>query len=503
MQPIADLDVLPEDAPAPVSSAPDARGADQPRTLAPRAGTNGRSVFIETYGCQMNVADSELVASILGGEGYALAETEAEADVVLINTCAIREKAEDRVRGRLTHIRARKEKSRPDLQIGVLGCMAERLRSKLLEQERLVDLVVGPDAYRDLPRLLAESRDTGQAAVNVQLSREETYADLAPVRYDTNGVSAFVSIMRGCDNMCAFCVVPFTRGRERSRPVTSILSEVGQLVDAGYKEVTVLGQNVNSYRVEQDGTAVDFAELLYRISLLSPELRIRYSTSHPKDCSDDLLHVHRERPTVCDFIHLPVQHGNSDVLKRMRRTYTREHYLDLIERARAIVPGIAFSTDLIAGFCGETDAEHADTLSLMRAVRYDHAFMFAYSERPDTYAARKYTDDVPEPVKKARLSEIIALQTEHALASNRQRVGTEQVVLVEGTSKRSDDQLRGRTDTNHMVVFDRPAGLKKGDYAVVRVDDCTSATLLGSFVRPTTLEDAAPLADAARQSVAA
>ncbi|WP_420455330.1 tRNA (N6-isopentenyl adenosine(37)-C2)-methylthiotransferase MiaB [Rubrivirga sp.] len=487
MQPLADLDVL--DAPAPVSSAPDARGADAPRVTAARAGTNGRSVYIETYGCQMNVADSELVASILGADGYALAEREEDADVVLINTCAIREKAEDRVRGRLTHIRARKEKSQPGLQIGVLGCMAERLRSKLLEQERLVDLVVGPDAYRDLPRLLAESRDTGQAAVNVQLSREETYADLAPVRYDSNGVSAFVSIMRGCDNMCAFCVVPFTRGRERSRPVTSILSEVGQLVDAGYKEVTVLGQNVNSYRVDADGHAVDFAELLYRISLLSPELRIRYSTSHPKDCSDALLHVHAERPTVCDFIHLPVQHGNSDVLKRMRRTYTREHYLGLIERARAIVPGLAFSTDLIAGFCGETDAEHADTLSLMEAVRYDHAFTFAYSERPDTFAARKYADDVPEAVKKARLQEIIALQAEHSLASHRARVGTAQVVLVEGPSKRSDAQLRGRTDTNHMVVFDRPAGLAKGDYAVVRVDDCSSATLLGTFVRPTTLAE--------------
>lgn len=502
MQPIADLDVL--DPPAPVSSAPDVRGADRPRAVAARAGTNGRSVYIETYGCQMNVADSELVASILGGEGYALAETEAEADVVLINTCAIREKAEDRVRGRLTHIRARKERRRSagrDLQIGVLGCMAERLRAKLLEQEQLVDLVVGPDAYRDLPRLLAESRDTGQAAVNVQLSREETYADLAPVRYDTNGVSAFVSIMRGCDNMCAFCVVPFTRGRERSRPVTSILAEVGQLVDAGYKEVTVLGQNVNSYRVDHDGHAVDFAELLYRISLLSPELRIRYSTSHPKDCSDALLHVHRERPTVCNFVHLPVQHGNSDVLKRMRRTYTREHYLDLVERARAVVPGIAFSTDIIAGFCGETDAEHRDTLSLMEAVRYDHAFTFAYSERPDTYAARKYEDDVPEDVKKARLSQIIALQNAHSLESARQRIGTEQVVLVEGTSKRSDEQLRGRTDTNHMVVFDRPAELGTGDYAVVRVDSCTSATLLGTFVRPTTLAEhaAAPLADGVRQ----
>ena len=485
MQLIADLDIL-----DPVSSTPDARGADTPRAVASQAGSNGRSVYIETYGCQMNVADSELVASILSGEGYALAEREAEADVVLINTCAIREKAEDRVRGRLTHVRARKERERErgrDVQIGVLGCMAERLRSKLLEQERLVDLVVGPDAYRDLPRLLAESRETGQAAVNVQLSREETYADLAPVRLDANGVTAFVSIMRGCDNMCAFCVVPFTRGRERSRPVTSILSEVGGLVDAGYKEVTVLGQNVNSYRVEHDGHAVDFAELLYRISRLSPELRIRYSTSHPKDCSDALLHVHREVASVCDFIHLPVQHGNTDVLRRMRRTYTREHYLDLVERARTLVPGLALSTDLIAGFCGETDAEHADTLSLMRAVRYDHAFTFAYSERPDTYAARKYADDVPEETKKARLAQIVELQREHSLASHRQRVGREETVLVEGTSKRSDDQLRGRTDTSHVVVFDRPAGLGPGDYAVVRVDDCTSATLLGTFARRTTL----------------
>jgi tRNA-2-methylthio-N6-dimethylallyladenosine synthase len=505
MQPIADLDVLQEDALAPVSSAPDVRGADRPRAVAPRPGSNGRSVYIETYGCQMNVADSELVASILGAEGYALAEAEGEADVVLINTCAIREKAEDRVRGRLTHVRARKERERErgrDVQIGVLGCMAERLRAKLLEQERLVDLVVGPDAYRDLPRLLAESRETGQAAVNVQLSREETYADVAPVRYDSNGVSAFVSIMRGCDNMCAFCVVPFTRGRERSRPVTSILSEVGQLVDAGYKEVTVLGQNVNSYRVEHGGSAVDFAELLYRISLVSPELRIRYSTSHPKDCSDALLHVHRERPTVCDFIHLPVQHGNTEVLKRMRRTYTRDEYLALVDRARSIVPGVAFSTDIIAGFCGETDAEHADTLSLMRAVRYDHAFTFAYSERPDTYAARKYADDVPDAVKKARLTEIVDLQREHALASHTQRVGRDEVVLVEGTSKRSEEQLRGRTDTNHMVVFDRAAGLGPGDYAVVRVEDCTSATLLGRFVRRTTLADA-PLAGARRQSAAA
>ena len=497
MQPIADLDVL-----DPVSSAPDVRGADQPHIMRDAVGraraadgaASGRSVWIETYGCQMNVADSELVASILGDQGYALALDETEADVVLLNTCAIRDKAEDRIRKRLTHLRARKERRQPGLQIGVLGCMAERLRAKLLDQEKLVDLVVGPDAYRDLPRLLSDNHDSGQAAVNVQLSREETYADLAPVRYDTNGITAFVSIMRGCDNMCAFCVVPFTRGRERSRPVASILSEVGQLVDAGYKEVTVLGQNVNSYRVEHGGAAVDFAELLYRISRLSPELRIRYSTSHPKDCSDELLHVHAERPTVCDFIHLPVQHGSSAVLKRMRRTYTREHYLDLVERARAIVPGIALSTDLITGFCGETDAEHAETVSLMEAVRYDHAYMFAYSERPDTFAARKFTDDVPELVKKARLAEIIELQRGHSAASHRARLGRHEVVLVEGTSKKSDAQFRGRTDTNHMVVFDRPAGVAPGDYAVVSVDDCTSATLLGSFVRATTLAEAAVLA---------
>ena len=489
MHPIADLDVLDgADTLQPVASAPDATGdVDRPRLLAATEDApNGRRVFIETYGCQMNVADSELVAAILGADGYGLAATEDEADVVLINTCAIREKAEDRVRGRLARFRAQKLRRRhdsaPDLQIGVLGCMAERLRKKLLEEEALVDVVVGPDAYRDLPRLLAESGETGQAAVNVHLSREETYADLAPVRYDTNGVSAFISIMRGCDNMCAFCVVPFTRGRERSRPVTSILAEVGRLVDAGYREVTVLGQNVNSYRYEDRGVAVSFAELLYRISLLSPALRIRYSTSHPKDCSDELLHVHREVPGVCDFIHLPVQHGSTEVLRRMRRLYTREEYLALVARARAIVPGLALSTDIIAGFCGETEAEHADTLSLMEAVGYDHAFMFAYSERPDTFAARKYADDVPEAMKKRRLNEVIALQTAVSKRRNEARVGRREVVLVEGPSKRSNARLCGRTDSNHMVVFDRPEGVAKGDYVAVEVEGCTSATLFGRYL---------------------
>ncbi len=484
MTPIQDLDVL-----APVASAPDApAGVDLPRTMpSTEQAPNGRRVFIETYGCQMNVADSELVASILGAEGYGLTAVEDEADVVLINTCAIREKAEDRVRGRLARFRARKVRDQPDLTIGVLGCMAERLRSKLLEEERLVDVVVGPDAYRDLPRLLRTAGETGQAAVNVQLSRDETYADLAPVRYDTNGVSAFVSIMRGCDNMCSFCVVPFTRGRERSRPVTSILAEVGQLVDAGYREVTVLGQNVNSYRVDAGGHTVDFAELLYRLSILSPDLRIRYSTSHPKDCSEALLNVHRERDNVCNFIHLPVQHGSTEVLRRMRRTYTREEYLALIERARRIVPDLALSTDIIAGFCGETDQEHAETLSLMEAVGYDHAFTFAYSERPTTYAARKYEDDVPEDVKKRRLSEIIELQTATSKARNEARVGRREVVLVEGPSRRDPAQMAGRTDSNHVVVFDPPVGTLKGDYITVEITGCTSATLFGDAIGRSTL----------------
>ena len=462
MNPITDIDIL-EDIEAPKNVAAESSGE--------------RSVYLETYGCQMNVSDSEIVASVLREKGYGLTHDPTHADIVLINTCAIRENAEQKVRRRLAEFRAQKKRGRSDLKLGVLGCMAERLRQKLLDEEQLVDLVVGPDAYRDLPNLLQEADDSGQAAVNVQLSREETYADIAPVRYDSNGVSAFVSIMRGCDNMCSFCVVPFTRGRERSRPLESILSECRQLVDQGYKEVTVLGQNVNSYRYEANGSAISFAELLYKISLISPELRIRYSTSHPKDCSDELLHVHRERDNVCNYIHLPVQHGNSDTLKRMRRTYSRDQYLDLIARARRIVPGISFSTDIIAGFCGETEAEHQDTLSLIEAVRFDHAFMFMYSERPDTYAARKYEDDVPLEVKKRRLSEIIELQTGIALQRNREEIGRWHRVLVEGPSKRSDAQLCGRTDTNKMAIFDR-RDHEKGQYVDVRITECTSATLL-------------------------
>lgn len=464
---ITDLDILeaPED-------------LDLPRGVSQES-DGSALVYLETYGCQMNVSDSEIVASILREGGYGLTREPESADVVLLNTCAIRENAEQKVRNRLEVFRARKRKQAPDLKIGILGCMAERLREKLLEEERLVDLVVGPDAYRDLPRLLTAASESGQSAVNVQLSREETYADVSPVRYDTNGISAFVSIMRGCDNMCSFCVVPFTRGRERSRPVASILRECSELVEAGYREVTVLGQNVNSYRDGVNGTSVSFAELLSRIADLSPDLRIRYSTSHPKDCSDELLHVHREKANVCNFIHLPVQHGSTDTLARMRRTYTRDQYLDLVVRARTILPDVSLSTDIIAGFCDETEAEHEETLSLMREVRYDHAFMFMYSERPGTYAQRKYDDNVPEDVKKRRLSEIIELQKGISLESNLRDVGTTRRILVEGSSRRSDEQLCGRTDSNKMVVFDRVEGIHGGDYLDVRVTGCTSATLFG------------------------
>ena len=462
---------------------------DEPRVTSGEA-AGARSVYLETYGCQMNVSDSEIVASVLRENGFGLTRDPDAADVVLLNTCAIRENAEVKVRRRLDDFRARKKarrkKDKPDLMLGVLGCMAERLRHQLLEEERLVDIVVGPDAYRDLPRLLGQAAESGQAAVNVQLSREETYADLAPVRYDSNGVSAFVSIMRGCDNMCSFCVVPFTRGRERSRPASSILAECRRLVDEGYNEVTVLGQNVNSYRHEDGGTVVSFAELLYCISLTSPELRIRYSTSHPKDCSDELLHVHRERPNVCNYIHLPVQHGNTRVLRRMRRTYSRDQYLDLTERARSIVPEVSLSTDIIAGFCGETEAEHLDTLTLMEQVRFDHAYMFMYSERPGTYAHRKYEDDVPEAVKKRRLREIIELQNTVSREANAADEGREFTVLVEGPSKRSDEQLCGRTDANKMVVFDRE-DYEPGDYVRVRITDSTSATLIGLPLYRTTL----------------
>ena len=492
MEPIEDLDVLSEDE---VRQREAGAGSEEDTLDRMKHGydeaAGAKQVYIETYGCQMNVADSGVVASVLEDSGYGLTQDQDEADVVLLNTCAIRENAEQKIRTRLGMLRAEKEKRDGPLMMGVLGCMAERLREKLLEQEDLVDVVVGPDAYRDLPRLLHEADATGQAAVNVELSKQETYEDIQPVRYDSNGVSAYVSIMRGCDNMCTFCVVPFTRGRESSRPVTTILSEVAQLAEEGYKEVTLLGQNVNSYHyTDDDGTSVSFAELVDRVSRVSPEMRVRYSTSHPKDCTDELLKVHRDRPNVCNYIHLPVQHGNTEVLDRMRRTYTREEYLALIERGRELCPGISFSTDIIAGFCGETEAQHEDTLSLMREVRYDHAYMFKYSERPQTYAARKLEDDVPEDVKQRRLEEIIELQNQHSKQSNEAEIGAVHTVLVEGTSKKSDEQLFGRTDTNKGVVFDRE-DYERGDYVKVRIDDCTSSTLLGTAIEKTTLEEAA------------
>lgn len=449
--------------------------------LTSKESTGVRNVYLETYGCQMNVSDSEIVASVLRENGYGLTHNPDIADVILINTCAIRENAEQKVRHRLGVFRSEKQRSRPDLMLGVLGCMAERLRAKLLEEEKLVDIVVGPDAYRDLPTLLARADESGQAAVNVQLSREETYADIAPVRYDSNGVSAFVSIMRGCDNMCSFCVVPFTRGRERSRPVESIIAECEQLVEAGYREVTVLGQNVNSYRYGSNGSTVTFPELLDRIADVSDDLRIRYSTSHPKDCSDELLHVHRERENICNYIHLPVQHGNTDMLARMRRTYTRDEYLSLVDRAKSIVPGVALSTDIIAGFCDETEAEHQETLSLMEQVRYSHAYMFMYSERPGTFAQRKYEDNIPLDVKKRRLAEIIELQNGISQELNQAEKDSRHTVLIEGVSRKSDEQLRGRTDTNKMVVFDR-GDLRKGDYVDVQIVGSTSATLFGTVV---------------------
>lgn len=421
----------------------------------------------------MNFSDSEIVNSIMSDQGHKPAATPEQADIVFVNTCSIRDNAERKVWDRLKYLRSVRAKNQQGQIVGVLGCMAERIREKFLDEEKLVDLVVGPDAYRDIPNLLAQV-DDGRKAVNVILSLEETYADIAPVRTTGNGVTAFVSIMRGCDNMCSFCVVPFTRGRERSRAIDSILDEIRQLSDSGYKEVTVLGQNVNSYN--DNGTS--FAELMYRASLINPEMRIRFSTSHPKDFPDELLSIINERPNICNYIHIPAQSGNSEVLKRMRRPYTREEYLSLIERMKEIIPGVALSTDIITGFCGETEEQHQDTLSLMETVRYDLAYMFAYSERERTLAHRKFEDDIPEDVKKRRLSEIIDLQMRNQAEANKQEIGRTHLVLVEGESKRNADQLNGRTDTNKMVVFDR-MDYQPGEYIMVRITDSTSATLKG------------------------
>jgi len=441
-----------------------------------------RNFYIETYGCQMNVSDTEIVNSILMEEGMQPVQEPEKADIIFINTCSVRENAEEKVWNRLKEFKALKRKEGRKMTVGVLGCMAERIREQIMEKEELVDLVVGPDAYRDLPKLLSDVGN-GQKAVNTILSLEETYADIKPVRTNDNGVSAFVTIMRGCDNMCAFCVVPFTRGRERSRPTESILDELKQLSDQGYKEVTLLGQNVNSYN-DGDNT---FAELMYKASQVDPEMRIRFSSPHPKDFPEELLEAIAGQPNLCNYIHIPAQSGNNDVLERMRRPYTREQYLELVEKMRDIIPGVTLSTDIITGFCGETEEEHQDTLSLMAKVKYDLAYMFAYSERGRTLAQRKYEDDVPEKVKKRRLTEIIEQQMNIQEELNKKEIGRRHLVLVEGTSKRSAEQLCGRTDTNKMVIFDR-GEIQKGDYVEVEITDCTSATLFGDVIQKSSIQ---------------
>ncbi len=436
----------------------------------------GRKLFIETYGCQMNVGDTEIIISILQQHGYIYTEEQAEADVILINTCSIRDNAEQRIWGRLSEMR-RLKKQKPSLVVGIVGCMAERLNDKLLEEGTGVDIVAGPDAYRDLPKLLKEA-ESGQKGVNVLLSMEETYAEIAPVRIDKNGVSAFIAIMRGCNNFCSYCVVPYTRGRERSRDAETILAEARSLFENGYREVTLLGQNVNSYHCGE----VDFPELMRRVAEISPLLRVRFATSHPKDMSDRLLEVMASKPNICRAIHLPAQSGSTAMLERMNRKYTREWYLDRIAAIRRYMPDCAITTDLIAGFAGETEEEHQETLSLMREVGYDFAYMFKYSERPGTFAQRNLGDDVPDEVKSRRLQEIIALQNELGLESYRRDVGKEFEVLVEGESRRNKAQLFGRTSQNKVVVFDR-GDHKAGDYVRVRVTDCTSATLFGEELK--------------------
>jgi tRNA-2-methylthio-N6-dimethylallyladenosine synthase len=439
-----------------------------------------KKFYIESYGCQMNFSDSEIVASILQEEGFGATRNYEEASLVLINTCSIREKAEQTVRNRLQAFKKIKD-NRPGMLIGVLGCMAERLKAKFLEEERLVDIVVGPDAYRTLPGLVSEA-EGGQKSVNVLLSREETYADIAPVRLDSNGVTAFVSIMRGCNNMCTFCVVPFTRGRERSRDAQSIVNECRDLFERGYREVTLLGQNVDSYYYTNSSEEITFDKLLEMVALISPLLRVRFSTSHPKDITDDVLRTMARYDNICEYIHLPVQSGNTRILQQMNRTYTREWYLSKVKRIREIMPDCGLSTDVISGFCSETEEEHRDTLSLMEICRFDMAYMFSYSERPGTLAARRYEDDVDEEVKKRRLEEIINLQNSHSRQSYQNDIGKTFKVLIEGDSKRSDQDWCGRNSQNKMVVFPKSTyNLSKGDYVMVKVNSATSATLIGEI----------------------
>lgn len=454
----------------------------QGEAISIKTNNNGKKLFLESYGCQMNFSDSEIVASILIEKGYSTTRNIEESDVILLNTCAIRDNAEQRIRNRLKDFNLLKKK-KPELVVGIMGCMAERLKSQLLEEEKLVDIVVGPDAYRDLPNLIEKTED-GTKAVNVLLSREETYADITPVRLDSNGITAFISIMRGCDNMCSFCVVPFTRGRERSRDPHSIVNEAKELFDKGYREVTLLGQNVDSYKWKNkdESEKVNFANLLEMVALVNPDLRIRFSTSHPKDMTDEVLQIMAKYDNICKYIHLPVQSGNNEILHKMNRGYTREWYLDRIAAIRRIIPNCAISTDIIAGFCSETEEQHQDTISLMKEVKYDFAYMFKYSERPKTLAQRKYVDDVPEDVKTKRLNEIIALQVQHSLESNNKAIGKVYKVLIEGFSKKSKEHFYGRNSQNVVVVFPKE-NFKPGEYVNVLVKDCTSATLLGEVVK--------------------
>ncbi len=454
---------------------------------------NKKKLFIESYGCQMNLNDSEIVASILSEQGYNTTTLLEDADLVLVNTCSIREKAEQTIRKRLQKYNAVK-KINPTMKVGVLGCMAERLKEKFLEEEKIVDLVVGPDAYRDLPNLLKEI-DAGRDAVNVILSKDETYGDVSPVRLNSNGVSAFVSITRGCDNMCTFCVVPFTRGRERSRDPQSIIAEIQDLKDKNYKEVTLLGQNVDSflwyggglkkdYKKASDiaqATAVDFSQLLDLCATTFPKMRFRFSTSNPQDMDLSVIYTMEKHQNICKYIHLPVQSGSSKVLKAMNRQHTREEYMGLIDSIFKIIPDISLSQDMITGFCGETEEDHKDTLSLMEYVKYDFGFMFAYSERPGTLAAKKMPDDVPFDVKKRRLTEIISLQQEHSHFRTKSFVGKTVEVLIEGTSKKSELHWKGRNSQNTVVVFPKEH-YKIGDFTNVKIDDCTSATLIGTAV---------------------
>ncbi|MES2379270.1 MAG: tRNA (N6-isopentenyl adenosine(37)-C2)-methylthiotransferase MiaB [Bacteroidota bacterium] len=443
---------------------------------------NGRKLYIESYGCAMNFSDSEIVASILSESGFETTGDFNNADVIFINTCSIRENAETRVRNRLKEFKVAKGKN-PGMVVGVLGCMAERLKAKFLEEEKLVDVVVGPDAYRDLPNLI-DQVDSGQKAVNVLLSREETYADISPVRLNSNGINAFVSIMRGCDNMCSFCVVPFTRGRERSRDPFSIVQESTDLFNKGYREVTLLGQNVDSYKWEnEDGTnKVNFANLLELVALINPDLRVRFSTSHPKDITDEVLYTIAKYDNICNYIHLPVQSGNSRVLELMNRTYDREWYINRIDAIRRIIPECAISTDVITGFCTETDDEHKETVSMMEYVQYDFAYMFMYSERPGTLAAKRYADDIPEAIKAARLTEIVALQQKYSLVRLQAQIGKVQKVLIEGFSKKSKNDYAGRTDQNATMVFPVDERYKPGQYVNVMAERCTTATLMGTIV---------------------